>query len=48
MEKNSNLCFSTPGRTRPYSSTNIVFIVDEENVKRMNRIDVVLHFIIAK
>ena len=48
MENNSNMCFSTPGKTRPYFSTDRVFIVDEENVKRLSRIDVVLHFIIAK
>ena len=48
MENNSNLCFSTPGRTKPYSSTDRVFTVDEENVKRLSRIDVVLHFIIEE
>ena len=48
MENNSNLSFSTPRRTTPYSSTDRVFIVDEENVKRLSRIDVVMHFIIAE
>ena len=29
MENNSNMCFSTPGRTGLYSSTDRVFTVDE-------------------
>ena len=47
MKNNSNIFFSTPRSTKPYSIIDKVFKVDEENDKRLKWIDVVLHFIIA-